>query len=116
MIIENLTKIMLENGNKYTYTYRLTKEKALLPKEVTEFNKVLDLYGIDVELEIYSEGKTEVLKNYVRDISSKQSKVHNLMKSLHEHTVSPIHLLDVIEDFLDKYIIEYDEEFYTAVN
>jgi hypothetical protein len=117
MIIENISKTMLVNGNKYTYNYRLIKEKTLLSMEDLESNRPMDLYGIYVELEINSDGKTEVLKNYVKDISSKECKVHNLLNCLYEHTVSPIHLFDVVEDFLDKYILdEYEEVYNVAVN
>ncbi|HEY5561889.1 MAG TPA: DUF6514 family protein [Clostridiaceae bacterium] len=116
MIVENLTKTLLENGKKYTYNYRLVKEKALLPIEAPDSNNAIDTYGIAIEVEIYAEGRIEVLKNHVRDISSKQSKVHNLLNCLYEHTVSPVHLLEVVEDELDKYIVDCNEEIYSAVN
>ncbi|MEY7999197.1 DUF6514 family protein [Clostridium sp. Mt-5] len=109
MIVENFSFSEIVEKMKYVYFYRLLKEKMAITYE----NEIIEVqsYGIEVERQDISEGKlVNVQRDCVRSISPERYKVHNLLKLLYDNKVSPIHLVDVIGDYVDEYILDFDKQ------
>lgn len=98
-IVETLYKADSIEIVNYEYFYRLTE---------TKFNG-LNAYGIEVERNDY---KNNILINIERDsvytISSNENKVRELLNLLYNNKVSPIHFIDVIGEYVDKYVQDFD--------
>lgn len=107
MVVEDLTRTEFDDGVKRLYFYRLIKNKINIT-----FNKdviSLQSYGIEVERQDILDNKlTDICRNCVKDISPDRHKVHNLIRLLYDKRVSPIHLVDVIGGYVDKYIGDFD--------
>ncbi|MBI6873250.1 DUF6514 family protein, partial [Clostridium aciditolerans] len=68
-------------------------------------------YGIEIERQDLVDGKlVNIERDCVKSISPERHKVHNLMKLLYDNNVSPIHLIDVLGDYIDEYIVDFDKE------
>lgn len=67
-------------------------------------------YGIELERQDFVDGQlTGIERNVIRSISPDRHKVHNLLKLLYDNEVSPIHLVDVLGEKVDEYIIDFDD-------
>ncbi|PRR86359.1 DUF6514 family protein [Clostridium luticellarii] len=109
MIVENLSFNKIVRNMKYLYFYRLLKEKVSVPYQ-NEVVKVQS-YGIEVERHDVMDGKlVNVQRECIKSISPERYKVHNLLKLLYDNQVSPIHLVDVIGDYVDEYILDFDKQ------
>lgn len=107
MVVENLIKNEYSGGIKYTYSYRMVKSKMKL--SYSNDNIEVQSYGIEVErVDIIDGAITEIERDCVKCISPDRHKVHNLLKMLYDYTVSPVHLVDVIGDYVDEYIADFD--------
>jgi hypothetical protein len=130
MIVESLNRNEIIQGKKYIFFYRIIKENIILPLE--EWQGAIELegayrkedyvevqgYGIEVERQdITNQGIVKIEKEYIKGITPQRHKAHNLMRLLYQNTVSPIHLYDILEDYLDDYILDFDENLnFTGTN
>ncbi|NFE94825.1 hypothetical protein FDF86_09660 [Clostridium botulinum] len=96
-IIEEYTSIDAEND--FEYKYRLTKS---LYKGITG-------YGIEVQSQ-NSNTTNEVFyeKDSVNLISINRHNVKALLTKLYENRVSPLHLIDIIGEYVDEHVCEFD--------
>jgi hypothetical protein len=109
IIVECLNKNETVEGITYNYFYRLTKGNITLPLDGEKFD--VQSYGIEIERQDSCYGKIiNIERDSVSSISPQRHKVHNLLKMLHDHVVSPIHLIDVLGEYIDEYIIDFDKE------
>ena len=100
-IIRDSISILEEENIKYEYSYRIIE---------TKFNK-LTLFGIEVERVDYINGKmVNIEREVIEKISDELGKVEALHKLVLDNLVSPIHLIDVLGQYADKYIEEIEEE------
>lgn len=112
MIAENLIRTEADNLNgsmKRVYFYRLIKNNM----DITCNWEVLPLqsYGIEIERQdILDDKLIDVCRDCIRNISPNRYKVHNLLKLLYNNQVSPVHLVDVIGDYVDEYILDFDKQ------
>ncbi len=109
MIVENFSLSKIIGDKKYVYLYRLLKEKVA----ITYKNEVIQVqsYGIEVERQDILENKlVNVQRECIKNISPERYKVHNLLKLLYDNQVSPIHLVDVLGDYVDEYILDFDKQ------
>ncbi|MCH3965867.1 MAG: DUF6514 family protein [Clostridium sp.] len=112
MIIENLLRTEgedLEGSMKRVYSYRLIKNQMDI---ICDWNTVpLQSYGIEIERQdILNDHLIDVCRDCVKNISPNRYKVHNLLKLLYDSQVSPIYLVDVIGDYVDEYILDFDKQ------
>ncbi|AOR24680.1 DUF6514 family protein [Clostridium taeniosporum] len=93
-IIEEYTSV--DNENNFEYKYRLTK--SLYKGKVG--------YGIEVQ----SKSPNDVFyeKDSVNLVSTNRHNVKTLLTKLYENRVSPIHLIDIIGEYVDKHVYEFD--------
>ena len=82
------------------YLYRLT-EQQLWGKQV---------YGIEVEREdIVDRKEVNIERNSVDIISPDERKVKNLLDMLCNYKVSPVHLIDIIGEYVDEYVSDFND-------
>ncbi|MCY6371286.1 DUF6514 family protein [Clostridium ganghwense] len=107
LIVENLCRSEKYEDVEYNYSYRVIKDQVIFAEcEKSEIQS----YGIEVERQDIVEGKViKIERDFVKCISPHRHKVHNLVKVLYDNTVSPLHLLDVLGEYIDQYITDFDE-------
>lgn len=108
MIVESMIRNELCEGMKRNYFYRLTKDKVSLA--IGEEQMEVQAYGIEIERQDIVNGSiVNIERESVKSISPHRHKVHNLLKMLCDSCVSPVHLIDVLGEYIDEYIVDFDE-------
>lgn len=106
-VVENLIKSVNGDDISYTYSYRLIK---------ANYNSN-DAYGIEIERADY---KNDIIVNIDRDrvklISPNLQKVRDLLGMLYENQVSPIHLIDIIGEKVDEWVVDFENSSCTIKN
>lgn len=107
LVVENLIRSEVNENIQYNYSYRIIKDKV----SFSEYDKLdIQSYGIEVERQDLIDGKLfKVERELIKCISPHRHKVHNLVKMLCDNLVSPIHVVDVVGEYIDEYITDYDE-------
>ena len=108
VVLENLTKKVTDDEVKHNYSYRLLRSQI----SVSMYNEPTEIqaYGIEIERQDVIDDKVVFIeRDCVENISPQRHKVKNLLKMLHENTVSPIHMIEILGDYIDEYIIDFDE-------
>lgn len=100
MLIEKNLKTMTQfEGKEHTYIYRLIKE---------DFKNEY-AYGIEVERQdMKGDQLVSIERDSILKITNQKNKVEDLLQMLYEHQVSPIHLVDIIGDYADKYVADFN--------
>lgn len=84
------------------YIYKLTE---------TEWNDEI-AYGIVIEkLSIDNNQVIDISRECVELVSPIRDKVEKLQKMLYNYEVSPIHLIDVAGEYIDKCVLDFDKEY-----
>lgn len=89
-----------EKGDKtqIIYNYRLIKEEYLNGQA----------YGIEVERQDFVEGiLVNIERDEIRKISNIKEKVNNLLEIIHKNKVSPIHIVDILGEYVDNYVMDF---------
>lgn len=108
LIVESMTRSECVKEIKYIYNYRMLKSVISMHNNIETIE--LQSYGIELERQDLVDGLlTGIERNVIRSISPDRHKVHNLLRLLYDNEVSPIHLVDVLGDKVDEYIIDFDD-------
>lgn len=100
-IVDSLTSEVINEGDKLKYTYRLIK---------STYNNG-QAYGIEVEREDLKGGKIiNIERDNIKLISNNKCKVRDLLNLLYKNQVSPIHLIEILGEYVDKYIEDFNNE------
>ncbi len=106
-IIKSLTRNKIENEVNYNYFYRLVRNELKLRIDGDKVN--VQTYGIEVERHDISNGNLiNVERESISSISPQEHKVHNLLKMVYDNEVHPIHLIDILGEYVDKYVVDFD--------
>jgi hypothetical protein len=110
VVVETLAQVVeIEKNVEYNYVYKLLESNYSV--DVNGKAQIVQAYGIEVEREDVVKGKkVSQCRDFVKYISPQKEKVGNLMKMLYQHLVSPIHLIDVIGEYVDQCVNDFDEE------
>jgi hypothetical protein len=107
-VIESLSKIEVIEGMKYKYFYRLIKSSFSTTLHDKKVN--VDCFGIEVERhDIINNCIAKIERESIERISPYRYKVHNLLKFINDNAVSPIHLIDVLGEYVDEYILDFND-------
>lgn len=110
MVVENLISTEKVKQVKYVYFYRLLKGKIIIAYSNKDVEEV-QTYGIEVERQDILNGKLiNVQRDSVENISPERYKVHSLLKLLYDNKVSPLHLVDIIGDYVDDYTMDFNKQ------
>lgn len=100
MVIENLIINRCINNVEMRYSYKLTE---------CNFNNV-QAYGIAIERMDYKNCiKVNSLVEEVKLISPNKEKVKNLLYTLYNAEVSPLHLIDIIGECVDESVNDFKD-------
>ncbi|MDT8716112.1 hypothetical protein IAI10_05550 [Clostridium sp. 19966] len=106
-IVESLNKTLTLGETTYNYYYRLIRSDAVI-RNGKKLN--LQTYGIEVERQDYSDNNIiNIERDNILFISPQRHKVHNLLKLAYENEVSPLHLVEVLGEYVDEYIVDFDD-------
>lgn len=109
LVVENLVRSTEEENVEYNYYYRLLKDQVTLNYGGESLE--VQSYGIEIERQDKIDGNiVNIERDYVKCISPQRHKVHKLLKLLYNNSVSPFHLIDILGDYIDDYIIDFDKE------
>ncbi|WP_300382217.1 DUF6514 family protein [Clostridium sp.] len=88
-----------EDKTKMVYNYRLIKEEYLTGQA----------YGIEVERQDFMEDiLVKIERAEIRRISNIKEKVQDLLEIIHKNKVSPIHLVDILGEYVDNYVADFN--------
>ncbi|MFX0549416.1 DUF6514 family protein [Hathewaya histolytica] len=108
IIVESVSKHVSGENIKHNYIYRLVRSDISLYIQ-SELSQI-QTYGIEVERQDIKDGKIINLeRDCVKSISPQRYKVHDLLKILYSNDVSPIHLIEVLGEYIDEYIADFDK-------
>jgi len=108
VILENLSKKVTDEDVKHNYFYRLVKSQISVSMD--NLPTEIQAYGIEIERQdIVNDTVVFIERDCVENISPQRHKVKNLLKMLYENTVSPVHMIDILGDYIDEYISDFDE-------
>lgn len=107
-VIESLSKIEAIDGMKRKYFYRLIKSS--FPTTLHNERVNVECFGIEVERhDIINNCIAKIERESIERISPHRYKVHNLLKFINDNTVSPIHLIDVLGEYIDQYTLDFND-------
>ncbi|WP_346889983.1 DUF6514 family protein [Clostridium sp. UBA1056] len=108
MIIETLKSNMVCEENTVEYTYNLIQSE--LEVNTNGERRVIDVYGVEIESEVKNKDKhVERYRENVGCITPNRYKGSELLGLLRNNGVSPIHLIDIIEEYIEEYYADFDE-------
>jgi hypothetical protein len=108
MIVESLIRNEISEDIKRNYFYRLTKSKVSL--SIGDETMDVQSYGIEIERQdIVNSSIVNIERDSIRSISPHRHKVHDLLRLLYDNCVSPVHLIEILGDYIDEYIVDFDE-------
>lgn len=109
IVVEQMTRSVKGTDKNITYLYRLIKNTVNLSLDFDSLE--VQAYGIEIERQ---DEQNCVITNIERDsiltISPYRHKVHELVKLLYDNEVSPIHLVDVVGEYVDTWVDDFDTE------
>ena len=92
-IIESLISSISREGTEMKYMYRLIKSNY----------KGGQAYGIEVERQDLKDGQAiNIERDNIKLISNNKYKVNELLKLLYKNQVSPIHLVEILGEYVDE--------------
>ena len=108
VIIESLYKKITNGDVDYNYSYRLLKGQI----SVSMYGKLAEIqaYGIEIERQDVIDGTVVgIQRDCVENISPERYKVKKLLNMVYDNEVSPIHMIDVLGEYIDEYTSDFDE-------
>ena len=116
LVVEQMNRTETLEGKNLVYIYRLTKGIKVLSSE-GESTEV-QAYGIEAERQDFcNDALINVEREFIKFISPQRYKVKNLMNLLYDNIVSPIHLVEVLGEYIDEYVSDFDRcELELAIN
>lgn len=107
LIVESLGRTEKCENVMYNYSYRIIKNQLVFQEED---NLEIQAYGVEVERQDIVDGKVvKIEREVVENVSPHRHKVHNLLKMLCDNLVSPVHLIDILGEYIDNYVNDFDE-------
>lgn len=114
MVVECITRNENIEGMDKNYIYRLTKNNISISlgiDNLSEDSMEVQTYGIEIERQdILNDCIINIERDSIISISPYRHKVHDLLKLLYDNCVSPIHLLEILGEYIDEYIMDFNED------
>lgn len=105
-IVESFKKTLTIGETTYNYDYRLTRNDSMI---ISGRIVNLQTYGIEIERQDYCDNTvTNIERESILFISPQRHKVHNLLKLVFENEVSPLHLVEVLGEYVDEYSLDFN--------
>jgi hypothetical protein len=105
-IMDTLSKSLNDSGVERKYEYRIIRSSFIRNECMVE---EIQSYGIEVERNDIQDGKIfNIERDIIKNISPHRHKVQALTKLLYDNMVSPINFVEVLGDYVDEYISDFD--------
>lgn len=112
MIIETLKCNCDCGGDVLEYTYRLIQRD--LHVESHGEDQSIKAYGVEVESKRKNNDKiVQASKEEVKYVTPYKYKGSQFLHMLERNMVSPMHLVEVTEEVIEEFYIDFDKELYT---
>lgn len=100
-------RTFVDNEREYIYRYFLIESNKKI--NINEHIVTVPCYGIDVIREELKEGKiVDIYENMLDCVSSVSEKVVSLIEYLRNNEVSPVHLIDIVGEYADEWVDDFD--------
>ncbi|MDU5109047.1 MAG: DUF6514 family protein [Clostridium sp.] len=98
-IVNSLYSSFKNEEKEIKYSYRLTEESYLNGQA----------FGIEVEKQDIVDGEVVAIeRDYIEKISNIEDKVRELLSLIHNYQVSPVHLVDILGEYVDNYVVDFN--------
>ncbi|WP_066896263.1 DUF6514 family protein [Clostridium nigeriense] len=98
-IVNSLYSNVQNDGKESRYFFRMFKENFLDGQA----------FGIEIERQDLVEGNIiQIERDFISKISNKEDKVKDLLKLIYDYQVSPIHLVDILGEYVDNYVSDFN--------
>lgn len=115
MIIETIKCNAENEQNHVEYTYNLIQSELEIYMHGEK--RVIDAYGVEVESKVKDKNSAvNEYKEEVKYITPYRYKGSEFLKLLKNNKVSPIHLLDITEEYIEEYYGDFDEAAQAVAN
>lgn len=115
MIIETLKSNIVCEENTVEYTYNLIKSELEINRNGER--RVIDVYGVEIESEVKNKDKNvNQYKEHGSCITPDKYKGSKLLGLLRNNEVSPVHLIDIIEEYIEEYYADFDKAVQAIAN
>ena len=100
MYIVNSLYSDFKNENKESqYSYRMIKGEFVFGQA----------FGIEIERQDLIEGEVvRIERDSISNISNREEKVKELLDLVYKYQVSPVHLVDILGEYVDKYVFDFN--------
>ncbi|MDV4152500.1 DUF6514 family protein [Clostridium sp. AL.422] len=97
-IVDSLYSNSKNDNKEVRYSFRMIKEKF-------NFGQA---FGIEIERQDLIEGRVvQIERDLITKISNKEEKVKDLLELVYKYQVSPIHLVDILGEYVDNYVSDF---------
>lgn len=113
IVVECIARNEIIEGMSKNYIYRLTKNNVSIslgadPPDADSME--IQTYGIEIERQdMVEDCIVNIERENVKSISPYRHKVHDLLKLLYDNCVSPVHLVEILGEYIDEYILDFNE-------
>ena len=100
MYIVNSLYSNIKNDNKESqYSYRMIKGEFVFGKA----------FGIEIERQDLIGGDVvRIERDSISNISNREEKVKELLDLVYKYQVSPVHLVDILGEYVDQYVSDFN--------
>lgn len=106
-VLEAMTRKEKQGDLTYHYNYKLIR--GFVTMQVGNEVLAIQSYGIEVERQDLKKGSVvNTVKESIQNISPQRHKVQELLRMIYKNGVSPIHLVEVLGEYVDTYIADFD--------
>ena len=108
VVVESMSRGKIVGDTRHVYFYRLVRRNIVMTSENGSIE--VQSYGIEIERQdMVNDELIAIRRENIENVSPHRHKVHNLLKLLYDNLVSPIHVVDVIGEYVDCYSSDYEE-------
>ncbi|VYU59585.1 hypothetical protein [Clostridium tertium] len=98
-VVNSLYTSLKNEDKEIKYLYRLTEESY----------RDGQAFGIEVERQDIVDGNVITIeRDYIGKISTIEDKVRELLSLIHNYQVSPVHLVDILGEYVDNYVMDFN--------
>ena len=99
MIIENLCKKVRNENNERIYFYRSFNEEY----------RGRQAYGVEIERHDLENGSLiRIERDSISKVTIFEDKIKDILNLIYDNNVSPIHLVDIIGEYVDNNVFEFN--------
>lgn len=106
-VLETMTRKERQGDLTYLYNYKLIR--GFISMKAGSETLPIQGYGIEIERRDMKKGTVvNTEKDSIEYISPQRHKVQELLRMVYKNGVSPIHLVEVLGEYVDTYIEDFD--------